>query len=165
MNRLAGRAGGDLLRVHDPGLEPAGGDLAAEPLGGRGRRVETDKLAPRGFERRPDAVKAIDERNLGLPPLAWTVAGACALGSLLRFGALPFLQPRGGGRRIARSEGRRTWAAVAFTGHRLNVPARDEGGCSPPGRAQFPSQTAISAARARRVGQFESERLLTRCHG
>jgi hypothetical protein len=32
---------------------------------------------------------------------------------------LPFLQPHGGGRRIARSEGRRTWAAVAFTGHRL----------------------------------------------
>src|ERR1700723_759643 len=119
MNRFARRAGGDFLRAHDPGLEPAGGDVAAEPLGRRGRRIETDKLAPRGFERRPDAVKAIDERNLGLPPLAWTVAPACTPGSLVRFGALAFLQARGGGRRIARSEGRRTWAAVAFTGHRL----------------------------------------------
>ena len=119
MNRFARRAGGDFLWAHDPGLEPARGDLAAEPLGRRGRGVETDKLAPRGFERRPDAVKAVDERNLGLPPLAWTVAGACALERRLRFGALPLLQPRGGGRRIARSEGRRTWAAVAFTGHRL----------------------------------------------
>ena len=29
MNRLAGRAGGNFLRAHDPGLEPAGGDFAA----------------------------------------------------------------------------------------------------------------------------------------
>ena len=76
MNRLAGRAGGNLLRAHDPGLEPARGDFAAQPLGRRGRGVETDKLAPRGFERRPDAVKAVDQRNLGLPPLARTIAGA-----------------------------------------------------------------------------------------
>ena len=76
MNRLAGRAGGNLLRTHDPGLKPAGGDFGAQPLGRRGRGVETDKLAPRGFERRPDAVKAVDQRNLGLPPLARTIAGA-----------------------------------------------------------------------------------------
>ena len=74
MNRLARRAGGDVLRAHDPGLEPAGGDFRAQPLGRRGRSVEPDKLAPRGFERRPDAVKAIDQRNLGLPPLAGTIA-------------------------------------------------------------------------------------------
>src|ERR1700727_3096140 len=150
MNRLVGRAGGDFLWAHDPGLEPAGGDLATEPLGGRGRGVETDKLAPWGFERRPDAVKAIDERNLGHPPLAWTVAGACALGSLLRFGALPFLQPRGGGRQIARSERGRTWGGVPFTGHRLERSyagsKRRRFRCHDP--PSFPLQTATQAARA-----------------
>jgi hypothetical protein len=75
MNRLAGGAGGNLLRAHDPGLEPAGGDLAAQPLGRRGRGVKADKLAPRGFERRPDAVKSVDQRNLGLPPRARPIAG------------------------------------------------------------------------------------------
>src|ERR1700722_20121851 len=119
MNRLAGRAGRNFLRTHDRGLEPASGDFGAEPLGRRGRGVETNKLAPRGFERRSDAVKAVDERNLGLPTFARTLAGACTLERLLRLGALAFLQARGGGRRIARSEGRRTRAAVAFTGHRL----------------------------------------------
>ena len=75
MNRLAGRAGGNLLWAHDPGLEPARGDFGAEPLGRCGCGVKTDKLAPGGVERRPDAVKAVDQRNLGLPPLAWTIAG------------------------------------------------------------------------------------------
>src|ERR1700677_1906509 len=107
MNRLARRAGGNFLRTHDPGLEPARGDFGAEPLGSRGRGVETNKLAPRGLERRPDAVKAVDERNLGVPPFARTVAGACMLERPLRLDALPFLQPRSGGRGVTRAEGRR----------------------------------------------------------
>src|ERR1700727_97810 len=114
MDRLAGCAGGNFLRTHDPGLEPARGDSRAEPLGSRGRGVETNKLALRGLERRPDAVKAVDERNLGLPPFARTVAGACMLERPLLLDALPFLHPRRGGGRIARSEGRRTRPAVAF---------------------------------------------------
>src|ERR1700683_3095259 len=119
MNRLTRRASRNFFRTHHPGLEPASGDFGAEPLGSRGRGVEANELAPRGFERRHDAMKAVDKRNLGLPPFARTVAGAYTVERLLRLGALPFLRPRSGGRRIARSEGRRTWAAVAFTGHRL----------------------------------------------
>src|ERR1700735_4613439 len=119
MNRLAGRAGRNFLGTHDPGLEPASGDCGAEPLGRRGRGVETNKLAPWGFERRSDAVKAIDQRNLCLAPLARTIPGGWAGKRLLSLSALPFPRRRGSGRQIARSEGRRTRAAVAFTGHRL----------------------------------------------
>src|ERR1700733_3707171 len=167
MNRLAGRAGGNLLRAHDPGLEAASGDFATQPLRSRSCGVETNKLAPRGFERRPDAVKAVDERNLGVPPFARTVARACMLERPLRLDALPFLQPRSGGRRIARSEGRRTRPAVAFTGHRLKRSLRTikAAAVRRRGAPSFPSQTAISVARAPRSANPKSERLLTPCHG
>src|ERR1700729_4630655 len=75
MNRLAGAAGGNVLRSHDPGLEPAGGDFATQPVGCRSRGVKADEFAPRGFERRRYAVKTVDERNLGLAPLARPIAG------------------------------------------------------------------------------------------
>src|SRR5277367_876521 len=107
MNRLAGRAGRNFLGTHDPGLEPASGNFAAQPLGRRGRGVETNKLAPRGLERRPDAVKAVDERNLGLPPFARTVAGPVCLGGRFASTPCPFFSPAaaGGGLRGPKEDG------------------------------------------------------------
>ena len=107
MNRFAGRAGGNLLRPMILVSSPRAAISPLKPLGRGGRGVETDKLAPRGFERRRDAVKAVDERNLRLPPLARTIAWARVLGG--RSALAPGLSSAGGGgRRIARSEGRRT---------------------------------------------------------
>src|ERR1700722_20561973 len=121
MNRLAGAAGGNVLRSHDPGLEPAGGDFATQPVGCRSRGVKADEFAPRGFERRRYAVKTVDERNLGLAPLARPIAGR-ARGRLSRLGGLRSRPPANARRRFARSGGRRTWTAGTLAGHPLGGP-------------------------------------------
>ena len=48
MNGVARRAGGDFLGAHDAGLNPARGDVGAEPFRRRGRGVEADQLAALG---------------------------------------------------------------------------------------------------------------------
>ena len=100
MDGLARSPGGDFLQTHDPGLEPTRGDFGAEPLGRGGRGVEADQLAARRPERRHDAVKAIDERDPGLPSLAGAIAGGRAGGRPPRFQDLRSLSA-GGGRRLA----------------------------------------------------------------
>src|ERR1700728_3196971 len=103
MTRLARRAGVALLDTHDPGLEPARGDVGAEPLGRRRRGVEADQLAPRRLERGGDAVKGVDARYLRLPPFVRTLEARRARGRRRRSSSLPPRHRSGGARRFART--------------------------------------------------------------
>ena len=148
-------------------LDPAGGDFAAQPLGRRGGGVETNKLAPGRFKRRRDAVKAVDQRNLGFPPLARTIAGAQARERLLRIGRLLSRLPAGGGaavcaiRRKADLGGGRVCGSSAGT-----LPAHGQGGGGPPPRhALVPIANGDLSRKSARFAQSERKRLLTRCHG
>ena len=143
MDRLARSAGGDLLETHDPGFEPARGDFGAEPLGRGRRRVEADQLAARRLERRSDAVKAIDPRNLGLPPLRPDVPVA----AIARAAAAPT-------RRAAASSRRRRVSGISagrpkacwICGRDCGSSARTSHGL----RRRFP---AVSSFSAREKGQ------------
>src|SRR5271166_1671283 len=118
MNRLARRAGGDFLGAHDSGLDPARGDVGAEPVGRRRRGVEADQLAPRRLERGGDAVKAVDARHLRLPPFVRTLEARRAPGGLRSSGLWP-RRRSGGARWFARTVRRSARAAVAIAGHRF----------------------------------------------
>ena len=90
MHGVARQPRGDLLGGDDPRLDAAAGDLGAQPLGRRRRRVEAHQTAARGVERRQNRVEAIEAGDAGAAVFARAmlpVPGHQAPGSIARTAA------------------------------------------------------------------------------
>ena len=154
--------------AHDPGLDPAGGDFAAQPLGRRGGGVETNKLAPGRFERRRDAVKAVDQRNLGFPPLTRTIAGAQARERLLRIGRPAFSSARrrrAGGLRDPKEGGLGRRSRLRVIGWNAPCAWSKRRRSAATTRPRSHRKRRSQPARARGSANPKAKRPLTRCHG